>query len=133
MANEEFFTLNQKQDFLIPIQDRVYGVKEGEWKRLKKLIERCKLSTELWTIIASASFGVAGSALVGWLTLYFDDGQASNVKLLCVMFCMVVIGVIVGGLCLIFHFQRKEHIYATLEDIKEEMKVIEDAFIRSGQ
>ena len=67
--------VDTSQAILITKQDNLLTVRETDWKRLKRLVNTCKISTEWWSIAASVLFGIAGSAALSAITLLNDDAS----------------------------------------------------------
>jgi hypothetical protein len=114
--------VDTSQAILITKQDNLLTVRETDWKRLKRLVNTCKISTEWWSIAASVLFGIAGSAALSAITLLNDD--ASSIKI--IIWVIAGASALMGVLCVIAAVDQRNETHNKIEEIQKTLLEIED-------
>lgn len=113
--------VDASQAILITRQDKLLTVRETDWKRLKRLVDACKISTEWWSIFASVLFGIAGSAALSAITLLNDD--ASSIKT--VIWVIAGSSFLMGLICVIAALGKRNMTNNKIEEIQKTILEIE--------
>lgn len=114
--------VDTSQAILITKQDNLLTVRETDWKRLKRLVNTCKISTEWWSIAAFVLFGIAGSAALSAITLLNDD--ASSIKI--IIWVIAGASALMGVLCVIAAVDKRNETHNKIEEIQKTLLEIED-------
>lgn len=126
MADENSIKLNQDHNLIYATKLDYYAVSIRDWNRLKRAVDNCGFIDERFSVISSLAFGVAGSALVGWLTLPINSENELFYNY--ILWIVIVFSSILGVICLIFHNKNKQQCENSIKNISFEIKDIEHSF-----
>ncbi len=118
--------LNQDHSLIYAKKLDYYAMSIRDWDRLKRVVKNCNFVSEKYSVISSFAFGIAGSSLVGILTLPISNDSKSLCNI--VLLFAIVLGVSIGILCLYFHNKEKKLCKYSLNEVLNEIKEIENSF-----
>lgn len=111
-----------------PKEQRIYPIPEPDWDRLKRLIRRISPRDQLWQNLASACFGVCGSAILTFIGFLTASGLPTWV--FPTTGAVAISGGILGAAFLKFDSQIEEYQRASSKDVIEEIELIEERYER---
>lgn len=126
MANEDVLKFSMDKNVYLTKRENLYSVRTSDWKRLKKIVRKCKQKTDWWSIAASACIGISSSSLISVLTIPFDENKSTITKIIlwAVFSCLLVIAII---LYIVSDYLRKENNHS-MDDVNTTIDEIEASF-----
>jgi len=109
-------------ELVSPVGQRGFGMPESEWRFLRRKINNMKSPDNLFLLIGFTLFGISGSNI--FLVLFTEIQKTIKVHL----WVSFLSALIIGGLCLLFHFLRGKEVTHSKEDILDDMDRIEKTY-----
>lgn len=123
MAKEGSYTYQEDRTITLPVVSTSLAIEKREWKRLKTVVNKCKVDKQWFMSFAFCFFGIAGSAIITWISLY-SQTRIDTIKLVLLITCIV--SIIFGVICMIFQIYQNKNHYSSIENIKDEIEFIEE-------
>jgi hypothetical protein len=114
--------VSREFELVSPGGEKAFGMPISEWGFLKRKIKRMKSPDNLFLVIATIFLGVSGSN--GYLIKFTKIEETLKDNLLISFFVTLLIGI----LCLLFHFLRGKEVACSKEDILDDMDRIEKTY-----
>ncbi len=117
-------TLSYKENrsVMLPPAHNSFAMDRREWERLKTTVESCKTNGQWFMSVAFCFFGIAGSAIVTWVSLLSQQG-IDDIKLVLVL--SAIASICIGLLCVWFQYLQNKNETSSIESIKKEIEYIE--------
>jgi hypothetical protein len=109
-----------------PKEQGIYPIREGDWVRLKRLISQIIPAKRVFEVLASAFFGVAGSALLSLVAFSTTSSLASWV--LPTTWAIFIGSVILAIALIIVDRLQKQLVTTSVTNVLEEMQAIEQDY-----
>jgi len=119
------YAFNQDNNVLMQKNSGYLGILDRDWRRLERAVNRCQMPNVKFANIAYCLFGVAGSALITWLTVFFSNDTESWIKW--IIFLALIVCVFLGIICLHFHGKEIAHYEGDISIVKDEISDINQA------
>jgi hypothetical protein len=123
------FRLSHDYEVVVPANEEAYPVPKSDWEYLKERINRIEAAGQIYHTIGSILLGVAGSALLGALTLSKEMAIIGSTTIL-VCWGIFAVTLISGLLALFFAYQQRNLISCTKNDVITDMKRLEQRYGR---
>ncbi|MGI5067085.1 hypothetical protein [Treponema putidum] len=122
--------LNFTQEFQVfkPKKEGVFPVTESDWGRLKNLIQKIIPDKKIYNTLYSLCFGIFASSIFSLITFYSVQNLATWI--LPTNWAISISALIIGIVILMIDFQQKNMIIISSEFIIEEMKKLEERYVK---
>ena len=124
MSANNKIELNQSNSITLTKQENLFVVKENDWKRLKRVVDRCVVVSDWWQVISSFSFGLSASAIIALISSYSQQFDAEKWVRPCLLIASIAC-IIIGIVCHIVHKKERDMRKSSISDIKEAIQDIE--------
>jgi len=122
MNDRPTFQVSQKYEVVEPDVGKAYLIQVHEWEFVKEKLDQVEFKVNIYDIFSSLSFGVSGSALIGYLTT--QDQYKSEFTCLFLFIALLVFGILAHFLASVSRKQQTEK----LSDILSVVRFVENRF-----
>ena len=116
------YKYKEDREVVLPPAHPSFAMEKREWERLKNTVNRCSTDSQWFMAIAFCFFGIAGSAIVTWISLLSQAG-IDIIRL--ALLIGAIVSIIVGGTFVAFQRYINKNHSSSIEMIKEEIEYIE--------
>ena len=115
---------SRKGELVIP-EVKMFGMPMSEWEFLKIRIGKMRSPDNLFFVIANLLLGVSGSNIYLIKFTKIEETFKDNLVI------SFIVSLLIGILCLVFHFLRRKEVTRSKEDIINDMNRIERIYSKS--
>lgn len=119
-TNSQPYSFSREHSVILPSGNISITVEKRDWERLKKCIARSKSDIDWWSNFCSAFVGIAGSAIITWLSI---DSKTGNIPV--ILLCVSIGSLIAAVICFIGARSNRDHVASKVNDINDVIKDIE--------
>lgn len=112
----------------MPEQRGVYPIAEDDWALIKRMIERVPPSKRKIQDATSIFIGIFFSALLSLIGFYIVPGVPMWIYV--VVWTLTIVSLILSIVLYLLSKQQKEEIITSIDEVKEEMELIENKFVK---
>lgn len=122
-------TIKENRSVTLPTSHNFFAMDRREWNRLKNTVNSCRINGHWFMSVAFCFFGIAGSALITWLSLHSQQG-IDNIKL--VLLIGAIASCLIGILCVWSQSLQNKNQTTSIQSIKDEIEFIEEGLQTEG-
>ena len=116
------YTYKEDRKVTLPVAHTSFAIEKREWNRLKDTVNRCSTDSQWFRSIAFCFFGIAGSAIITWLSLS-SQKEVEQIRL--ILLIATIVSFLVGIIFLVFQLYINKKNGSSIDAIKSEIEYIE--------